>query len=326
MWYGVTIVNTAFSWAEANNSTIGIYEKVPSNLDALRNFSPEPSDIIGKWTCTEQPGIAIPTSKTKTKKEVIDYVDKQNFMYSSYNTGNWSSAWGERDDLYSSPTACVIWSPDQPSKARKQWSVRVIMVDSLDYRTSQSVVNTTNFQCSVVRNSSIWPLPLVPSHESLDSWSDYLFGAIHHFNTSTYRPKLEKVLNTMFILSGSGNQWTQSLRADQDKKYGCLADGLAIGIGIYIMLFFLIFMLLLVIAANIYAFRYYKLGHDGKMEDELSSVPIDLLSWQLAMIKVSTGNEHMTMKDMRTVSYAYVRKSRDPILELRFVENKHSVC
>ncbi|KAF7876722.1 hypothetical protein EAF04_001806 [Stromatinia cepivora] len=135
----------------------------------------------------------------------------------------------------------------------------------------------------------------------------------------TYKPQLELVLNTMSILSGSENSAWLHIQPGQSSTYGCLINGSVFSIEVVILFYALILVLLMAISIDLYAFISYKIGRVGEKGKELSYVPTDLISWQLAMVKKSTGNEGLTKGDLKEIWFAYVRKG-DGVQELEFKE------
>lgn len=248
------------------------------------------------------PGIIMYPLNLTTQNANMRYIKQQAFLYpdtSSYN----GAASGD-----GSQQGFVYWSANQPSNSSKQWVVRAVIFDSFQtHQASQTALNTTNFQFSVM-STSRWTLPLMYSTRSLNDWAAYMYGQTRGwYPPRSHQSSLEQVLSTMSILSGSGNAWQKPLVPGQERKYGCLVDCFNIGIEIYIVLSVFVFLLLLVLGVDLYSLIYYKLGRTSKIDDELSCVPTDLLSWQLAMVKRSTGNDHLTNKDLGNISYAYVK-------------------
>ncbi|KAJ8063994.1 hypothetical protein OCU04_007839 [Sclerotinia nivalis] len=215
----------------------------------------------------------------------------------------------------------VYWSANElaNSSSTSQWGVRATIMDKVQYISPNQTATTNNFQCSIVSTAKNWTPPKMPAQESLDEWAEHMYGAIRNQSSWTYKPQLERVLNTMSILSGSENSAWLHIQPGQSSTYGCLVNGSVCSIEVVILFYALFLVLLMVIGIDLYAFLSYKFGGVWEKGKELSYVPTDLISWQLAMVKKSTGNEGLTTGDLKEIGFSYVREG-EGMQELEFKE------
>ncbi|PQE07934.1 hypothetical protein CJF32_00003063 [Rutstroemia sp. NJR-2017a WRK4] len=301
-WYATRMVSTALTWAAYNHGEVGIYAKVPY-LRAYDGFKPQKSDVLGAWNCTQKTGTNINRLDWDSLAAAKTALDKAHFLYPQNKTmagGTWPGS--------STLQSFVYWSANAYSNERKQWNVRASMINGLNQTNNNQSLATSNFECSIVKSASQeWIPPIMPT-TVITNWAQYLYGQSRLQNASSYGYMLEQTLNTMSMVSGSGNGWNIQLQPGQDPNYGCLNEGTVVDLAVYIMLFVLVAAFLAVAVIDLYAFASYKFGRDKESEDELSYVPTDLLSWQLAMIKQSTGNEKLKSSQLKNITYAYRRK------------------
>jgi hypothetical protein len=319
-WYATRMVSTALSWADFNDAEVGIYDKVPY-LTAYDSFRPQKSDVLGAWNCIEKPGTPINRPDWESQSAAMSALDQDNFLYpqtKSMAAGTWPGN--------STLKSFVYWSANAYSNETKQWNVRASMIAGLNQTNSSQSLVTSNFECSIVKTTSQeWTPPLMRLGV-ISGWAQYLYGQIHLQNASAYSSTLEQTLNIMSMVAGSDNGWKMDLRPGQDPHYGCLLYGTIVDPAVYVMLLVLFAIFLAVIVIDLYAFATYKFGRDKQSGDELSYVPIDLLSWQLAMVKQSTGNEKLKLNQLKNVSYAYCRKDDGTGQVLTFTDKNYSVC
>ncbi|KAM3072103.1 hypothetical protein ACMFMG_008565 [Clarireedia jacksonii] len=314
-WYATRLVSTALTWAVYNEGEVGIYAKVP-NLRAYDSFKPQKSDVLGAWKCTEKTGSPLSRPDWQSFSTAWNALDKDNFLYPQYRrmaAGTWPD-----DTVLQS---FVYWSANAFSnETTKQWNVRASVIGGLNQTNSNQTLITSNFECSIIKaTSQNWSPPLMPS-TVIGDWVKYLYGETRGYNSNSYGSTLEQTLDTMSMVAGSMNGWAIPLQPGQDPLYGCTVYGATVDSAVYIMLFVLFAIFMAVVGIDLYAFAIYKFGRDKQSGDELSYVPTDLLSWQLAILKQSTGNEKLKLNQLKDVSYAYRQKDDGTGQVLAFAE------
>jgi hypothetical protein len=318
-WPATNLVSTALAWAAYNGGEVGIYAKVPP-MDVIVYFRPRKSDVLGAWNCIQKNSTTISRLDLESKTAAMSAINKVNFLYPQIKDIA-AAFWPGKNSLQD----FVYWSANAYSEETKQWDVRASMVNGLDQPNNSQSLLASNFECSSAPiTSQKWTPPLMPS-SVIANWSQYLHGKLLLSNSSSYNLTFAQTLDTMSMVAGSENSWGQQIIPGQDSHYGCLSYGAAISSVVYIMLFVLVAMFLAVLVIYLYGSATYKFGY-MQSGDELSYVPTDLLSWQLAMIKQSTGNEDLRMSQLKNVSYAYRWNDGGTGQVLTFADDNYSVC
>jgi hypothetical protein len=68
--------------------------------------------------------------------------------------------------------------------------------------------HASNFQCELIATQSNWTATRIDYNATLQDWEDTLLGSIQDFSPDDYSAQLERILNSISMIAGSGNQHT----------------------------------------------------------------------------------------------------------------------
>jgi hypothetical protein len=310
-WPTAVLAFSAHGVATANNGEIGIWSKID---DDISNFCPTKDDILGRWVCTQAADSIIAPNDWTTTNTVIEWTNRQGFLYKNaeYNAGSVLSngRW----------TNLMAWSADVPTNSTTRWNVRATIATPND-----TYVNSTasNFDCRLDIVVQTWKPASSDSQGTLTAWSQTMLGSVLEVPDSAYKGQLEKTLNTITMVAGSGNshKWNKTTAVDTGAgaSYGCVTQPTVIFNTVFATAFMLILLLILLCVVDLYDFVKNMLDKRHKVVDKM---PFDMLDWHLGLVQKMVKNENLEMSKLRDYEFYWCESTGN--FQCRIMANK--VC
>lgn len=294
VWPAATIALAAQNIVVANGLNSAIFSKIENRY---LNFYPGQDDILGFWNCTFNGYSEVGPADAGSHAGMNAWLDKQTALYHNYSRYDGSST---TSGIFN---AVVAVGTDQPSTSKEIWNVSAIVSNDLSTKTT---VNATNFLCSLNITNPFWtPAPMDPGL-SFTSWLPSILGMILEIDSSLFQQNLEIALNTMSILSGSGNHHfhntTNANATGAGTTFGCWQNVNYIQWPIFLVLLVFSVILVAMLLANIYDLFMISSSKNREITEQF---PIQLLDWQLAMARRSTGDESLKEREIGELEYIW---------------------
>lgn len=307
-WPVSVLVYDAFLAAEANGGVMGIWNVIDAANYA--NFKPRQSDLLGNWNCTQKADSSISPTDWETDDALDSWIDNEGFVYN-----NWYRAGSQTADRVGD--GFLVWGASS-NDSDTQWNLRATIATPL---TGNNPVNTSNYECDLVKLKSSWAMPWMEPQATLKGWGSLSYGIMRGADVDEYGTNLEYLLNAMMIITGSGNHRGETLPSGTTATYGCTYAGTKIGPEMFLLLGTLFVVLLLLIVADIYALVAYRLD---EKHTRVQEIPLGYIDWQLAAVRLAVGSK-ISAKDLAEYEYGW-NDDKDALAFVRGAASEDVSC
>ncbi|MCJ1224814.1 hypothetical protein MMC12_001459 [Toensbergia leucococca] len=273
-WLPARWAADAQSTSIRNGGLGGIYWK--ANEDPF--FAADSDDVAGQWNCVDQ--MADTTYSAGTDFDTIfqDLFSKD-LQYNDGVESHWALPHGVQVGM-------IIWSASVGDDVQQAWDVKISANTQLDQKET---INMKNFHCSMSSTSIPWMLSYINSRSALKEWGQTLFGYLGGKvgdRNGDMSGKMEMVLNSMVMVSGSGNGANHTESEAKSPTQGCLVPKAQLPLPVTAMVgitgVFFLHLLIYLVSLGVAT-------RPGALEE----LPDGVLGWQLQAVREASKEEEM---------------------------------
>ena len=271
-WLPARWAADAQSTSVRNGGLGGIYWK--ANEDS--SFCACPDDVAGQWDCVDQMADATYSAGTDFNTIYNDLFSKD-LQYVDGVDSYWAQPHGVQVGM-------VIWSASVGDNVQQPWDVKISANTQLN---PNEAINMKSFHCSMSSIFIPWMLSYINSQSALKEWGQTLFGNLGGYvgdRDGDMSGKMEMVLNSMVMVSGSGNGANHTESEAKSTTQGCLVSMAQLSLPVTVMVGItgLLFLLLLT-----YLVCLRVAAQPGTREE----LPDGVLGWQLQAVREAFKDE-----------------------------------
>jgi len=271
VWPPARIAIDAQSTSARNGGLPGIYWK--ANEDPM--FRAGPDDVAGQWGCVEL-GQEESYAAGTTFTDVASDLQSKNLQYADPNWYYWLRPHG--DDI-----GLLVWSPSVGDDVEEPWDVKVSINTDM---SPKSVMHMKSFHCSMTGPRIQFVLANINSLTTLTGWAGTLYGALGIANRSadTMVPAIQTTLNSIVLVSGSGNGASHPPAPGASPTQGCLQPRSALPVQVSVMLVVVTALVILLATYWLLIVRWSPSEPSMRSLDE-RIIPDSVLGWQAQAIR-----------------------------------------
>ncbi|KAF4624239.1 hypothetical protein G7Y89_g13936 [Cudoniella acicularis] len=292
-WPAAQVAFSARDAANLNGGTQGVWPTVHANVSV---FAPGPSDLLGFWNCQPAGQTTLQPIDWTNASTIVSFIDNDDSFYYTQVSGYAGSIIGNGPW-----TNLFLYSFNQFANSTKMWDMRASVITGLD---GSQPMNTSDYQCHLNITNPTWTPTPIPAESTFLEWGQVFVGEFLAQDEAYWSTSIENTLNIMSVVAGSGNtlSYTSADAANMSAPttYGCVLQTTVIFKQVFAFCFVLVIVIFLLGVVDLYDLFMNRADERNAAIEEL---PVDLLDWQLIMVRHMVGNNSLQRKDLTGYEY-----------------------